>query len=61
MFKKEKEDGSSQQHRKVLVFQSVLQSRLCLGVINIYRIQLGSDITVFANDCIVVTGMNLWK
>jgi hypothetical protein len=61
VFKKEKEDGSSQQQRKVLVFQSVLQSILCLEMINILRIQRGRDITAFASDSNVVIGMNLWK
>jgi hypothetical protein len=61
VFKKEKQDDSSEQQRKVLVFQSVLQSRLCLEMINILRIRQGPDIKVFVSDSNVVTGLNLWK
>jgi len=61
VFKKDKEYGSIQQQRKVLVFQSVLQSRLCLEVTNILHIQRGRYIKVFVSECNVVTGMNLCK
>ena len=61
VFKKENEDGSSQQQRKVLVFRSVLQTRLCLEVIYILRIRRGRDIEVFLSDPNVVAGTNLWK
>lgn len=50
VFKKKKGDGSIQKQGKLLVFQSVLQSRLCLEVINTLRIQRGRDIKVFVSD-----------